>query len=82
MNKVRAITFASLKVGTIDFHVGYGFGQNNGGRLIRINYDLVPEDCLMPNTYVWVWLDSYEVTQIKKMSLEEAFENEKTIIDS
>ena len=79
MNKVRAITFASLKAGTIDFHVGYGFGHNNGGGLVRVNYDIVPADCRMPNTYVWAWLDNYGITQIEKMLLEEMIENNPSL---
>lgn len=73
--KTRAIIFASLKPGFIDIHVAYGYGMNDGGGLSRVARAKVPEDCRMPNTYVWVMLQGGTVIDIFKMTEEEKAEN-------
>lgn len=73
--KIRGKVFGSLKTGTIDIHIGYGYGMNDGGGLRRFAQQEVPEECQMPNTYVWLTLEEGKVLQIDKMTAVEAEEN-------
>lgn len=69
--KWRSKVFGSLRPDTISIHVAYGYGMNDGGGLWEIPRAKVPEDCRMPNTYVWVTLKRSEVVRIERMSDEE-----------
>ena len=69
--KIRAVVFGSLKAGTLDIHIGYNYGMNDGGGLRRISRELVPENCRFPNTHLWVTLKKGEITLIEKMDPEE-----------
>lgn len=73
--KVRAIVFESLQPDTIEIQVGYGYGKADGGTLWKVERDLVPVDCRVPNTYVWVTIESNEVLLVEKMSPKEVEQN-------
>lgn len=78
MNKVRAVTFGSLYPGTIEIHVAFGYGLNDGGRLMRVDTNQVPLDCRMPNTFIWVELENGGINSIEKMTEKEIRNSKKS----
>lgn len=75
ITKVRSVVFASLYPGTIDIHVAFGYGMNDGGGLVRVNRNQVPVDCRMPNTLCWVTLNKGQIESIEKMTVKEMLQN-------
>ncbi|WP_298317519.1 hypothetical protein [uncultured Aquimarina sp.] len=75
--RIRGIIFGSLKPKTITIHVGYDYGMNDGGGLKEVTINIVPENCRIPNTYVWVTLDDGLIIKVEKMSIKETQENLK-----
>ncbi|WP_299431381.1 hypothetical protein [uncultured Aquimarina sp.] len=75
--KIRGIVFGSLKPKTITIHVGYDYGMADSGGLKEVHVNIVPEDCRIPNSYVWVTLDDGLVIKVEKMSVQETKENLK-----
>lgn len=73
--KTRAIIFGSLEPGYIDIHIAYGYGMNDGGVLRKVPREKVPEDCRMPNTYIWVVLERGSIVDLFKMTAAEVIEN-------
>jgi len=69
--KTRAKVFGSLMPGTIEIHIAYGYGINDGGGLRRFEIHEVPVDCRLPNTYVWATMEGTEVLKIEKMTSKE-----------
>ena len=69
--RIRAVVFASLLDETIDIHIGYGYGLNDGGGLMRVQKVDIPKDCRMPNTYLWVWTKRGDIVRIEKMGAED-----------
>ncbi len=75
--RIRGKVFGSLNPGTIDIHIGYNYGMNDGGGLRTLEIKKVPKDCRMPNTYVWITMKNGEIINIEKMK---DFEVEKNKI--
>mgnify|MGYP000721977390 CR=1 FL=1 len=75
--KIRGAVFGSLYSKKNHIHVGYGIGMIDGGGLLMVDIEIVPPDCRMPNTLVWVMGKGhpYENITIKKMTHSEALEN-------
>ncbi|MEM6686890.1 MAG: hypothetical protein AAF617_13985 [Bacteroidota bacterium] len=75
--QIRGVIFGSLYPKKIHIHVGYGIGMIDGGSLLMVDRDIVPPNCRMPNTLVWVMGkgNPYENITIKKMNYAEALEN-------
>ncbi len=75
--KIRGVIFGSLYPNKIHIHVGFGTGMIDGGYLLMIDTKIIPKDCRMPNTLVWVFSKEfgYNVVKIEKMSYSEAQEN-------
>jgi hypothetical protein len=73
--KIRALIFGSLQPGTIEIEVGYDYGMGNPGLLNRVDTSLVPIDCRLPNTYVWVTMEKGEILLVEKMTAHEVEEN-------
>ncbi len=73
--RTRGKIFTSLKPGTIEIHVAYGFGHNNGGGLQRVKRNIVPINCRFPNSYVWLTIELGEIVKVEKMTEQEAMVN-------
>jgi len=64
--RVRGQIFGSLLAGTLDIHVAYGYGLNDGGSLLRVETQKVPFECRMPNTLVWVMMENSQILNVEK----------------
>ncbi len=62
---VSAKVFASLFPGTIDLHLAYGYGLNDGGYLVRVETVKIPSSYRMPNTKLNVELEDGKIIKIK-----------------
>lgn len=69
--KMRGRIVGSLRPKEISIHVAYGHGMADGGYIIPYPITLIPEDCRMPNTYVWMSFQDDQLLSIQKMTPEE-----------
>ena len=74
-SKIRSKVFGSLSPGTINIHVGYGYGLMDGGFFATIETEKIPRNCRMPNTYLWLTLENQQLIKVEKMSPSEVEEN-------
>lgn len=75
-SKLEGKIFGSLKSNKISIHVGFTRGMTDGGRLWEVDRDLVPVNCRMPNTLVWVTINNCEIILIEEMNNSEHYRTE------
>lgn len=73
--QIRGKVVGSLKAGEISIQVAYGHGMVDGGHISPFPIALVPEECRMPNTYVWMHLQNGALLSIQKMTPKEIESN-------
>ncbi len=78
-SKIRSIVFACLQDNTLDILVVYGYGMADGGCLSRVDLNIGPMDCRMPNNHVWVTFEDGKALAVEKMTPQEAEENDPGI---
>jgi hypothetical protein len=73
--RIRGKVFGSLSPGTINIHVGYGYGLLDGGFFATFETEKIPKECRMPNSYLWITLENQKLVKVEKMTSSEIEDN-------